>query len=99
MITELTSANFHDFTDGIIDFWATWCGPCRMLSPILDEIAEENGYDIGKVNIDEEPGLAREHRVAAIPTLIFMRDGQEVGRSTGYLPKDALAEKIADALY
>ena len=98
MVTDLTAATFGTFTDGIVDFWATWCGPCRLLSPILDEIAEENGYNVGKVNVDEEPAIARDFHIEAIPTLVVFKNGAEAGRITGYMPKPMLAAKIADAL-
>jgi len=79
----------------LIDFWATWCGPCRMLSPIIEEIAEE--YDgkvkVCKVNVDEEPELANAFSISSIPTLIVIKDGKIVGKSLGYRPK-ADVEKL-----
>ena len=61
----------------LLDFWATWCGPCRMVSPIVDEIAEESdgSYKVGKINVDEQPELASQFRVMSIPTLVVMKDG------------------------
>ena len=81
----------------LVDFWATWCMPCRMLAPTIEEIAEEadgRAY-VGKVNVDEEPQLAIQYGVRSIPTLIFFRDGKEVGRMVGVQDK----EDIEAALY
>ena len=79
----------------LVDFWADGCGPCRMLSPVVDEVAEEAaGVTVGKVNIDEQPELASRYSVMTIPTLILFRGGQEAGRSVGVVPK----QKILDML-
>lgn len=73
----------------LLDFWATWCMPCRMLSPILDEIAEETDeFKICKINVDEEGELAMQFKVMSIPTLVVMKNGVEVERSLGVMPKD-----------
>ena len=75
----------------LVDFWAAWCGPCRMLSPVVDEIAEETGsVKVGKVNVDEQPALAEQFGVASIPTLILFKDGKAVGTSVGVRPKAAI---------
>lgn len=72
----------------LLDFWANWCGPCRMLSPIVDEIAEERAdIKVGKINVDEQGELANSFNVASIPTLVLMKDGKPVGRSVGLRPK------------
>jgi len=72
----------------LLDFWASWCGPCRMVGPILDEIAEEReDIKVCKINVDEEPELASEYRVMSIPSLMVMKDGQIVSRSVGAKPK------------
>ena len=72
----------------LIDFWATWCGPCRMVSPIVDEIAEEReDIKVGKVNVDEESELAAKFRVMSIPTLVVMKNGEIVNQSVGARPK------------
>ena len=72
----------------LLDFWATWCGPCRMLSPIVDEVAEERtDVKVGKVNVDEQPDLAAEFGVMSIPTLLVFRDGKLVNQSVGARPK------------
>ena len=76
----------------LVDFWATWCGPCRMLAPIIEEIAKENEgtLKVGKVNFDEEPGLAARFRVTGIPTVILFRNGVAEKTSVGYVPKSTL---------
>ena len=72
----------------LLDFWASWCGPCRMVSPIVDEIAEERtDIKVGKVNVDEESELAAKFRVMSIPTLVVMKDGEIVNQSVGARPK------------
>ena len=73
----------------LIDFWATWCGPCMRQGPIVEELAAE-GYIVGKVNVDEEPGLAQQFQVMSIPTLIIFKDGKEAKRLVGLTPKDTL---------
>ena len=75
----------------LVDFWAAWCGPCRMLSPVVDQIAEETtGVKVGKVNVDEEPELARQFGVMSIPTLVVMKDGKPVDTKVGVQPKAAI---------
>ena len=72
----------------MVDFWADWCGPCKMLSPVIEEIAEryEGRVLVGKVNVDEEPELARQFGVMQIPTVVFLKDGREVARKVGAMP-------------
>ncbi len=76
----------------LIDFWASWCGPCRMFAPTIDAIAEEYKDEVivGKVNVDEETELAQKYRVASIPTLLLIKNGEEADRSVGAVPKDAV---------
>ena len=80
----------------LVDFWATWCMPCRMLAPTIEEIAEEadgRAY-VGKVNVDEEPQLALQYGVRSIPTLIFFRGGKEVGRMVGVQDKEDIETEL-----
>ena len=79
----------------LVDFYATWCGPCKMIAPILEEIAQEHPeYLIVKVNVDEEPELAREFRIASIPALFVIRDGEVTDNVVGYRPKHQLLELL-----
>ena len=79
----------------LLDFWAAWCGPCRMLSPIVDEVAEERtDVKVGKVNVDEQPDLAAEFGVMSIPTLLVFRDGKLVNQSVGARPKAGVLELL-----
>ena len=80
----------------IVDFWATWCGPCRMLSPLLDEVEEEmaDRIVVVKVNVDDADEIAMRYRIMSIPTLIFFKNGQMVDRSVGAMPKSMLVDKI-----
>lgn len=79
----------------LLDFWAEWCGPCRMLAPVLDQIAaERTDIKVGKVNVDNEPELARQFGVMSIPTLVVMKDGQAVAQTVGVQPKEAILRMI-----
>ena len=79
----------------LLDFWASWCGPCRMVSPIVDEIADERkDILVGKVNVDEEMELAAQFQVMSIPTLVVLRNGQVVNRVVGARPKDAIVSLL-----
>ena len=76
----------------LVDFWAAWCGPCRMVAPIVAQIAEEQAgqVKVGKINVDEEPALAMQFGIASIPTLLVFKDGQVVNKAVGYMPKEQL---------
>lgn len=99
-VFNLTSDNFNEFIKGdtpcLVDFWASWCGPCRMLGPVIDEIAEE--YDgklkVGKVNVDEQPSLAQEYRVMTIPTVLIIKDGVIMDKNIGAIPLEAMEDFI-----
>ncbi len=82
----------------MVDFWAPWCAPCRMLSPVVDQVAEETaGVKVGKVNIDEEMDLAVQYGVQSIPCIVVFKDGKEVNRSVGVVPKAKLQQIIENA--
>lgn len=80
----------------LIDFWASWCGPCRMLAPVIEQIAEETAgsVKVGKVNVDEEPELAAAFQVASIPTLVVIRDGKIAQTAVGVQPKDRILDML-----
>ena len=80
----------------LIDFWAEWCGPCKMLSPIIEEIANEaNGeYKVGKVNIDEQLELANAFKIVSIPTVVVMEDGKVKNSAVGYMPKENILKLL-----
>ena len=79
----------------LLDFWASWCGPCRMLSPVIDEIAEETpALKVCKVNVDDEPELAAAFGVQSIPTVVIIKDGEIKEISVGYKPKDEIIELL-----
>lgn len=79
----------------LLDFYADWCGPCRMVSPLVDEIAEENPqYLVGKINVDQEPELAQAFGVASIPMLVVMQDGKIVNQSVGARPKAQILDML-----
>ena len=78
----------------LVDFFATWCAPCKMLSPIVDQVAGEVTAKVGKINVDEEQALAMKYGVSSIPTLIVFKDGVEVKRSMGFVPKQAVLDLL-----
>jgi thioredoxin 1 len=80
----------------LVDFWAEWCGPCKKLSPILDEISQEKDLLVAKINIDENNIKPKDYGVASIPTMILFKDGQPVAKIIGAQPKHVLLKKLAD---
>lgn len=89
----VTSQDFNQVVESndlvFVDFWATWCGPCRMVSPIVDEISEERrDIKVGKINVDEQMELAQQFRIVSIPTLVVMKDGQIANKAVGAMPKE-----------
>ena len=98
-VTKITKLNFNDIISSdktiLIDFYADWCGPCRMVSPIVDEIAEENAdILVGKINVDDDPELAMEFGVSSIPMLVVMKDQKVVNQSVGARPKAQILDML-----
>lgn len=80
----------------LVDFYADWCGPCKMMGPVIDELAKDNEgtFKIGKINTDENPNTAKEYKVMTIPTMVIIQDGKEVDRIVGVVPKKDLQDKL-----
>jgi len=104
MATEIKQENFNSFIREadkpvLVDFWATWCGPCRMLAPVVEELANEqqDKLIVGKVDVDNCPDLAQKFGVMSIPTLILFKDGQPVAKSVGYMPKSEIEQMVEKA--
>lgn len=100
MAKVATNTNFDGLLQSeklvVVDFWATWCGPCRMIAPILDELSEEmaDRIEVVKVNVDDADEIAARYRIMSIPTLIFFKNGQTVDKTVGALSKKELTDKI-----
>ena len=100
MEVKITNENFETYKNGelplVVDFWATWCGPCRMVSPIMTELAEK--YDgkivVGKCDVEEADDIAAEFRIRNIPTVVFMKNGEVVDKLVGAVSKDKFDEKF-----
>jgi len=102
---ELTDANFSTILEAasvplMVDFWAPWCGPCKLIAPIVEELAGEfdGQLQVGKVNIDENPGVASQFNIRAIPTLLFFKEGEVVDILRAAVPKEQLQKKIEAVL-
>lgn len=99
-VLELNDSNFDSTVASsavlLVDFWAPWCGPCRMIAPVIEELGKDfsGRVVVAKVNVDEAPGIAGAHNVTSIPTLMIFKGGQLVDRSTGLASKAALAAKL-----
>lgn len=101
MSLELTDSNFKELVlDSdkvvIVDFWAEWCGPCRILSPIVDELANDYADQavVGKVNVDEHASISQEYGIRNIPTILFFKNGEVVDKQVGSVPKNVLEKKL-----
>ena len=95
-VVHITKTNFEELVKNnpkpvLLDFWATWCGPCRMVAPIVEQIAaERDDILVGKINVDEEMELAVQFGIISIPTLVVMKGGEIANKAVGYMPKDAI---------
>ena len=104
-VFEVTDETFEDSvissdTPTVVDFWAEWCGPCKMIAPILEELADENAgtFSVGKLDVDNNRETAMKYGIRSIPTLLVFKDGEVAEQIVGVMPKDALQQKILGAL-
>ncbi len=105
MAVEFTEANFEELAlksdkPVMIDFWAEWCGPCRIVGPIVEEISKDYAGKavVGKVNVDENPGISLKYGIRNIPTILFLKNGEVVDKSVGAVPKNILSGKLDSQL-
>lgn len=102
MIKAISMAEFENIAQAkqgayVIDFWASWCGPCKMFAPVFDKLSDEiNDVSFCKVNVDDEPELAAKLRIASIPTILFVKDGVVTAKSVGFMPEEELRDFIEE---
>jgi thioredoxin 1 len=102
--TKVTDANFQETIRGdkpvLVDFWATWCGPCKMMAPVLEELSEEHGdkLEVVKLDVDENPETTAQFGIMSIPTMILFVNGEPVKQIVGYQPKDQLESQLTEVL-
>lgn len=98
MALELNESNFESSIGkgiAIVDFWAPWCGPCKMMTPVIEKIAKENpDIVVGKVNVDDSPNLAQKYSILSIPTVIIFKDGEASGQTIGVVSETAIMDKV-----